>query len=324
MDDKNWQLREGDPFASPQALSDEQIKELAIEAGFVFHTEPHLQRIGAAITVSYYPQQFKRLAALLSHTAPQAEPTSEELADMIPLGATLLEPGTMENQPERKVCMTVKQLREFRRAASPASAPAVSEQELRFLPMAARETRVYLANGWGGFDLSGCPSPQLLAHLIVRACNALSRPAQDDAQVVPADRFNDLLKSEHALSASYVRIREMVGAMSPPSLETKALHEYVECKVRELVDDQSKSIAELCRTSPEVETVADGQLWRYYAIRLEVEVKSLESQLSTARADGYAEAIEAAAKVNDESGLQPAISKRIRALQCPTQGEQHG
>lgn len=56
------------------------------------------------------------------------------------------------------------------------------------------------------------------------------------------DRWRD---AERSLSESYVRIREAIGAMRPPSLETDALWSYVEQTARDLVAERDQLLAEL-------------------------------------------------------------------------------
>lgn len=52
------------------------------------------------------------------------------------------------------------------------SAPVVREKSGLHTPMRAVDTRVYLPNGAGGFDVRDCPNPASLANFIARACNA--------------------------------------------------------------------------------------------------------------------------------------------------------
>ena len=60
--------------------------------------------------------------------------------------------------------------------------------------------------------------------------------------VAERDRWRD---AERSLSESYVRIREAIGAMRPPSLETDALWSYVEQTARDLVAERDQLRAEL-------------------------------------------------------------------------------
>ena len=60
---------------------------------------------------------------------------------------------------------------------------------------------------------------------------ALSAPA---APSVPRERFDALLAQEHALSDAYVRLRQIIGAMDPPTVsDAPALWAYVEQVARE-------------------------------------------------------------------------------------------
>jgi hypothetical protein len=50
-----------------------------------------------------------------------------------------------------------------------------------------------------------------------------------------ATEFNAVLRAEHRLSAAYLSVREVLGAMNPPSLEIEALHQYVTDTAKRLV-----------------------------------------------------------------------------------------
>ena len=60
-------------------------------------------------------------------------------------------------------------------------------------------------------------------------------PQQAQAPSEIQRRFDSLLAAEHELSNSYVRVREIIGAMNPPVLEPAALYAYVEDCARKFV-----------------------------------------------------------------------------------------
>ena len=66
--------------------------------------------------------------------------------------------------------------------------------------------------------------------------------------------------AERSLSESYVRIREAIGAMRPPSLETDALWSYVEQTARDLVAerDQLRSALSTPAKAQPAPVVPDG------------------------------------------------------------------
>lgn len=55
------------------------------------------------------------------------------------------------------------------------------------------------------------------------------------------EKYDSLLKAEHQLSESYVRIRQMVGEMNPPSTEPDQLYAYVESMVSSIGKDRNAS-----------------------------------------------------------------------------------
>jgi len=57
--------------------------------------------------------------------------------------------------------------------------------------------------------------------------------------------FDRIRAAEHKLSESYVRIREAIGAMHPPSLEAEELWSYVEKTARDLASERDQLRAEL-------------------------------------------------------------------------------
>lgn len=49
-------------------------------------------------------------------------------------------------------------------------------------------------------------------------------------------KLNEMRNAEHALSDSYIRLRHIVGAMNPPSVESKEIWAHTEQKAQKLLD----------------------------------------------------------------------------------------
>lgn len=78
---------------------------------------------------------------------------------------------------------------------------------------------------------------------------------------MPYARFAELLRQEHALSDAYVRLRQIIGAMDPPTVtDAEALWAYVESVAREKLADQPqpKGTADHVPVSPEREAAIDA------------------------------------------------------------------
>lgn len=94
----------------------------------------------------------------------------------------------------------------------------------------------------------------------MRAYVDADRAQRAVAPAVPQAMFDALLAAEHELSNSYVRIRELLGAMNPPKLLPSAeLYAYVEGVAREKVQPTPEAIAATkpARTDDELRT-----MWR--------------------------------------------------------------
>lgn len=67
-----------------------------------------------------------------------------------------------------------------------------------------------------------------------KAARAADQSPAPGAGTVPYAKFAELLRQEHALSDAYVRLREIIGAMDPPTVSDSAqLWAYVESVARE-------------------------------------------------------------------------------------------
>lgn len=74
--------------------------------------------------------------------------------------------------------------------------------------------------------------------------SALAQP-KPSAPTIEREKFDTLLAQEHALSAAYVRLREIIGAMDPPTTsDPQALWAYVERVAREKMAQASVPSAE--------------------------------------------------------------------------------
>ncbi len=71
-----------------------------------------------------------------------------------------------------------------------------------------------------------------MASAMQRAATQAPAPAPEP-DAVPYAKFAELLRQEHALSDAYVRLREIIGAMDPPTVSDSAqLWAYVESVAR--------------------------------------------------------------------------------------------
>lgn len=59
---------------------------------------------------------------------------------------------------------------------------------------------------------------------------------QKSNSIYDDDKFRELLKAEHDLSDSYVRLRQIVGATNPPNVDSKEIWAHTEQKAQELRD----------------------------------------------------------------------------------------
>lgn len=152
-----------------------------------------------------------------------------------------------------------------------------------------------------------------LRHLdsLVAGLDAAYKEAMDSLKLTIAER-DKWKDAEHALSGSYVRIREVIGAMRPPSLETEELWAYVETVAKDLASERDQLRAK-CNSYQILVSALEWQksfLQRELQTRHEA-VTTLQSErdanaILTAENDQLREQLAlAVAKEREECGWQP-------------------
>lgn len=87
--------------------------------------------------------------------------------------------------------------------------------------------------------------PDEFVELALWLSGATAQASAPGADTVPYAKFAELLRQEHALSDAYVRLREIIGAMDPPTVSDSAqLWAYVESVARsKLAAAQASAVA---------------------------------------------------------------------------------
>ncbi len=160
-----------------------------------------------------------------------------------------------------------------------------------------------------------------LGHLSMRVAEHLEEIASLQAERDDlVQRVKDLeaqrvhwIAAEHRVSAGYVRLRQIIGAMNPPAFDWGSLSQYVEGVAREVVDERTEAV----RRVFDLEIQAVGTLAETTNLQNERDV------LIKRGSEQVIQTLDALSKVSDLQAENEELKAKLERIERLIRSEEH-